>query len=136
MTAPNTKSASITAEVAFHDVDALGVVWHGHFYKYFELARTALLRTRQLDVNDLAAFGVRVVVVESRCRYLRALRYGDVFTVTATLAETSPRVLIRYSIRAHDGTAVARGHTSLVALGDDGTMLTEVPDAIVSRLVR
>ena len=23
----------------FHDVDALHVVWHGHYYKYLELAR-------------------------------------------------------------------------------------------------
>jgi len=30
----------IRLEVPFHDVDALRIVWHGHYLKYLELART------------------------------------------------------------------------------------------------
>ncbi|MDH3602364.1 MAG: hypothetical protein OEU26_22345, partial [Candidatus Tectomicrobia bacterium] len=30
--------AEVCFEVPFHDVDMMGVVWHGHYYKYFELA--------------------------------------------------------------------------------------------------
>lgn len=129
-------SAAVEVRVPFHDVDALGVVWHGHFYKYFELARTALMQSRGLDVNDMAALGVRVVVVETRCRYLRPLRYDDRCVVTATLGEVNPRVVVRYAIRLVDGAPVARGHTTLVALGPDGAMLPEVPDEILSRLSR
>ena len=38
---------SVEIEVPFHDVDALRIVWHGHYYKYLELARTQLLRSRE-----------------------------------------------------------------------------------------
>ena len=41
----------VQLEVPFHDVDRLGVVWHGHYFKYFELARTRLLRAIGLDAG-------------------------------------------------------------------------------------
>ena len=45
---PVNKDADIRMEVPFHDIDILGIVWHGHYNKYFELARTALYRTRRI----------------------------------------------------------------------------------------
>ena len=40
-------------DVPFHHVDALGIVWHGHYPKYFEAAGMALLRKLALDGGDL-----------------------------------------------------------------------------------
>ena len=34
---------SIELDVPFFDCDPLGVVWHGHYFKYLELARSAML---------------------------------------------------------------------------------------------
>ncbi len=53
---PRLHETSIEFEVPFHDVDALRVVWHGHYYKYLELARTALFRSSGLDDDALARF--------------------------------------------------------------------------------
>ena len=36
-------AAEIEFDVAFHDVDLVGVVWHGHYLKYLENARWALM---------------------------------------------------------------------------------------------
>jgi len=76
MEKPLNPSAEILLEVPFHDVDMMGVVWHGHYYKYFELARTALFRKFQCDTNDLLVLGMVLPVIESRCRYLSPLTYG------------------------------------------------------------
>ena len=38
------RETRVELEVPFHHVDALGVVWHGHYLEYLEPARTALLR--------------------------------------------------------------------------------------------
>jgi acyl-CoA thioester hydrolase len=35
--------AEVEVEVPFHDVDLAGVVWHGHYMKYLENARWALM---------------------------------------------------------------------------------------------
>ena len=46
--------AEVEIEIPFHDVDVLGVAWHGHYVKYLEIARCALLD--QIDYNyDLEA---------------------------------------------------------------------------------
>ena len=73
-------------EVPFHDVDALRIVWHGHYYKYMELGRTALLRDRGIDVPEIGPNGYRLLLVESRCRYTFPLRYGDQGRVHAWFA--------------------------------------------------
>ena len=44
----------VDLEVPFHDVDVLQIVWHGHYYKYMELGRTALLRARGLARSGIA----------------------------------------------------------------------------------
>jgi acyl-CoA thioester hydrolase len=36
-------AAEIDVVVPFFDVDSLEIVWHGHYVKYLEIARCALL---------------------------------------------------------------------------------------------
>lgn len=36
-------TAEVELTVPFHDVDMMGVVWHGNYFRYFEIAREALL---------------------------------------------------------------------------------------------
>lgn len=122
-------------EVPFHDVDALGIVWHGHYYKYLELARTALLRSRGLDGHDLLALGFGMVVIESGCRHIAPLRYGDRARAAAWFADLSHRVSIRYEItREDDQSRVARAHTILATIDPDGRLLMRTPETILDRL--
>ena len=65
------------------------VVGHGHYYKYLELARTALLRSRGLDLGELIGERFRMLVIESRCRYTFPLRYGERVRVTAWVLNSS-----------------------------------------------
>ena len=46
---------SVEIEIPFHDVDMMEVAWHGHYVKYFEIARCALLDQfeGQGDLNRL-----------------------------------------------------------------------------------
>ncbi|HKE10127.1 MAG TPA: thioesterase family protein [Myxococcota bacterium] len=125
----------IELQVPFHDVDALGVVWHGHYYKYLELARTKLLRSIGLDAGDLIGPRYRFLVIESRCRYAFPLFYGDQVRVSAWLRDFKHRIFIAYEVTnlAHRRRA-ARGHTVLATLDGDGRMLLETPDPILKRI--
>ena len=35
-------SASVEIQIPFHDIDIMGIAWHGHYAKYLEIARGAL----------------------------------------------------------------------------------------------
>lgn len=119
----------------FHDVDALRVVWHGHYYKYLELARTRLLRSRRLDVADLLELGVAFVMIESGCRYAAPLRYGDRVRVSAWFRDVKHRLFIAYEAsNLTSGRRVARGHTVLATTDCEGRMLLRTPPSVLERL--
>lgn len=132
--APAAKT-SVEIEVPFHDVDSLGIVWHGHYYKYLEIARTALLRACQLDARDLRELGFGLVVIESRCRHVAPLRYGDFARVSAWLCDVRHRLRVEYEIvRMADDTQVARAETTLVTVTRAGELMLETPEALRTRL--
>ena len=67
-------AVSVELEVPFHDLDPLFVAWHGWYYKYFEIARTALFRAHRIDAVDMIPLNLGFYVVETRARHVRPLR--------------------------------------------------------------
>ncbi|MCA9688134.1 MAG: acyl-CoA thioesterase [Myxococcales bacterium] len=122
-------------EVPFHDVDALRIVWHGHYYKYLELGRTALMRSRGLDVPEIADAGFLQMVIDTRCRHTFPLRYGERARVSAWFVDLSPRIVIDYRIRnLTQGRCSARARTTLITTDVHGRLLLETPDVLLDRL--
>lgn len=124
----------VTIDVPFHDVDALRIVWHGHYLKYFEIARTELFRSKGLDAAELDRMGVWFVVVESRCRHTRPLRIGDRASVEARFLPNQRLPTVVYRIRNEtNGEVCARGRTVLAPVdARDGTMI-ELPPMLRER---
>ncbi|MEE9494097.1 MAG: acyl-CoA thioesterase [Gammaproteobacteria bacterium] len=124
-------SASITHEIPFHDVDSLNIVWHGHYYKYFELARTALYRSVNCDIDDMGKMGHAFPVIESHCRYSEALKYGQKILIAADFSEWEYYILIRYTISCpEDQRRLAYGHTKQAVCTLAGELLKQVPESI------
>ena len=121
----------IESEVPFHDVDPMQIVWHGHYYKYFELARTALMRSVSLDNDAIARSRHRILVTETKCRYAYPLRYGERFEVAAWFRDIKNRLCVAYEItNLTQSRRSARGHTVLAWTDIDGRLLLETPRAI------
>ncbi len=124
--------AEVCFEVPFHDVDMMGVVWHGHYYKYFELARTALFRQFDCDSPRLHGLGYMLPVIDSHCRYIAPLTYGLSVRATATLLEIEYRIKVSYLLsNASTGERLARGSTIQVAVKrEDFELCYAIPNAI------
>jgi acyl-CoA thioester hydrolase len=126
---------AVEHEVPLHDTDAMQVVWHGHYYKYFELARTALLRSRGLDHGDLVGPRYLFMVAETRCRYAFPLAYGDRMRIHAWFRDVKHRLNVAYEVtNLSRGRRAARGHTVLVTLDRERRLLLETPPEILARL--
>jgi len=95
--------AEVLLEIPFHDVDSMGIVWHGHYLKYFEIARTALMRRAGMDVTEMQASGCVWPVVTCEVKYIRPLRYGQKVRVEARLEDHDCRLKISYTIRDLEG---------------------------------
>lgn len=110
-------SAEVELEVPFHDVDSMAVAWHGHYVKYFEIARCALLRRFDYDYPQMQASGYLWPIVELHLKYVRPAYYGHRIKVRATLVEYENRLKIAYLIEdATTGEALTKGHSIQVAV--------------------
>jgi len=128
--------AEIELSPAFHDLDPMDVVWHGHYLKYLELARCALLQTFDYDYPQMRDSGYLWPIVELRTKYLRSARYGQRLRVRAELTEWEMRMRIDYLISdADSGEAITRAHTIQVAVDmASGEMCFATPDVFRQRL--
>ena len=126
---------SIELEVPFHDVDMLRVVWHGHYYKYMEIARTELLKKYGLQASETSTSGFAFVVIESKCRHTFPLRLGDRFRVGAAFRDTDYRIHIAFELyNLTHARRCAYGHTMLATVDHDGNLQLRTPDAVLARL--
>lgn len=107
----------IVLEPAFHDCDPMNVVWHGHYFKYLEIARCALLRRFDYDYPQMQASGWLWPVVDARIKYVRPLHFGQKLRVGARIVEWENRLRIDYEIRDEaSGERLTRAHTIQVAI--------------------
>lgn len=128
-------AAVYEACVPFHDCDPLGIVWHGHYYKYLEHARTVLLSRHGLDVPDFLEMRHRLLVIETRCRHAFPLSYGERFRVHAWFIDTDMRLNVGYEVKnLTQGRRSARAWTVLVVTDSQGNMLLETPREIRRRI--
>lgn len=126
--------------VPFFDVDSMNVAWHGHYVKYLEVARCALLDDIGHNYLQMKASGYAWPVIDLQLRYVQAARFGQRLSVRADLVEWQNRLLIHYLIRdAATGQRITRASTVQVAVHiAGGEMQLESPkvfiDAVEQRL--
>jgi acyl-CoA thioester hydrolase len=129
-------SAEVEIEIPFFDVDPMAVAWHGHYVKYFEVARCAMLREIDYDYPKMHESGYLFPVVEIYLRYVNPARYGQVVAVVAELLEYQNRLKIGYRIRDKaTGQRLTKGWSVQVAL-DAGTreLLFVSPRILIDKL--
>jgi acyl-CoA thioester hydrolase len=122
--------------VRFNEVDALHIVWHGHYANYFEEGRRAFGRRHGIDYTVFLEHRVAVPVVQLHIEFLAPARLPDVLEVTARLLKSeAARLDFAYEIRRQDeGTLLATGHTMQVFTTPQGELLLTWPAFMVERL--
>jgi acyl-CoA thioester hydrolase len=118
-----TENANIL--VKFNEADPLGIVWHGHYVRYFEDGREAFGEKYGLRYLDIYKEGYTVPVVNVQCNYKRSLRYGDRVIVETTYINTAAaKVKFEYKLyNAATGELVADGSSLQVFLDVPGSSL-------------
>lgn len=80
--------------------DQMGVVYHGHYAQFYEIARTEAIRQIGYTYKDIEALGVIMPVVDIHSRFLRPAKYDDLITVKTILKEmpSGHRVVFHHEI--------------------------------------
>lgn len=97
--------------VRFNEADPLGIVWHGHYIRYFEDGREAFGKKYGIAYLDFYHNGLAVPVVSVNCDYKKPLRYGDSVIVETTFIN-SPAAKLKFDYRMYESKT-----RNLVAVG-------------------
>jgi acyl-CoA thioester hydrolase len=130
-------STSVRLRVPYHDVDLMQVVWHGHYLKYFEVARQALFRERGMDLQHyMKEKGYVFPVIRSMVKHIRPLRLDDEFVCTAMLKEYRVKIVLDFEIKLiSNGEICAKGRSEQVAFFvPDMEMAFRIPEEIQKAL--
>lgn len=126
----------LRVRVAFADTDAMGVAWHGNYLRWFEMARTELMRPTELPYPALVGRGIHLPVIEALVRYRKPARYDDLLKVRVGLVRArGVRLRIDYRIEC-GATLIVDGHTEHAFTDAAGTVIRPPRDVqqIFSRL--
>ena len=95
----------------------MGVVYHAHYFFFFETARTEWLRAAGLAYRDLEKRGVFFVVTDTGCRFISNAGYDEVIGVKTRLTRMGKAsVRFEYVVKAEDGRLLAEGFTELASV--------------------
>jgi acyl-CoA thioester hydrolase len=114
---PSRWRAETETQVQFFDLDPMEVVWHGHYVKYLEIARGALLDSIDYNYPQMRASGYLWPVIDLQLRYVASARFGERLKLRAEIVEWENRLTIDYLISdAATGRRLTRASTTQVAV--------------------
>lgn len=103
--------------VRYNDTDRMGIVYHGNYAMYFEVARLEMLRVRGLAYRQMEEEGVMLPVSDLHVKYVSPAYYDDLLDVEVTLLE-KPAVRVKFAFRItnQDEALVATGEVVLACV--------------------
>lgn len=67
--------------VLFADTDAIGVVYHTNYIKWFELGRNELMRQLGVPYTELVKLSLHLPLINVGCEYLKFAVYDQLLTI-------------------------------------------------------
>jgi acyl-CoA thioester hydrolase len=118
-------SSRTEIQVRFNEADPLGIVWHGHYIRYFEDGREDFGNIHGLCYLDVYKQGFVIPVVSVQCDFKKSLRYGDRVIVESKYIPTeSAKMKFTYRLfNAATNELVATGSSVQVFLSKEDSVL-------------
>lgn len=118
-------------EVPFFDVDAMQIVWHGHYVKYLEMARCAFLSAIQYDYREMGVQGFSWPIVQLHVKYVKPAVFGQKIRVDLAVVEIESCLRIDYTlVDVASGAKLTQASTTQVAVSlATGEMQFQTPDS-------
>ena len=98
-------------KAAFFDIDLMGVMWHGHYVKYLEMARCSLLDEIKYNYMDMKNDGFALPIIKMDLKYIAPLTFNEDFSVKITLKECDTLLKFNYIFMQNEN-IIARATTT------------------------
>ena len=129
------KKFSTNIRVRYGETDQMGVVYHGNYASYFEIARTEWLRNLGVTYKELENKGIMLPVISLFFNFIKSAKYDDVLTITVILKK-KPLVKIEfdYEIYNQKKEKISTGNSVLAFMDMKTNKPLRCPDYILEKL--
>lgn len=122
--------------VRYSETDRMGIVYHGAYVSWFEVARTEYCRAAGFPYRRMEDDGLLILVTRVECVYRRPARYDDRVFVRARVTDLASRGLaFAYEVVDEKGRRLADGATRHV-FADAAARPARAPDEVLEALER
>ena len=113
----------------------MGVVYHGNYAQYLEMARVEWLRAMGISYKEMEENGVMLPVIQLSLRYISPAYYDDLLSVKVTLSKIpSVRIEFDYEITNEDKKLICSGNTVLAFVNINTRKPMKCPNYILEKL--
>lgn len=122
--------------VRYAETDQMGVVYHGNYFQYFEVARAESTRQLGFTYADMEKMGIIMPVVEVKCKYVRPALYDQLLTVTVSVQHlpTDHKIVFYSDVLNEKNELLATGHVTLYFLEAKTMKKTKMPQTLFNTL--
>jgi len=115
-------SNTTKVRVLYADTDAMGVVYHTNYIKWFEIGRSELMRQLGIPYTELGKVGLNLPLIKVSCEYLKFATYDQLLTVE-TEFDYIKKATVRYNSRIwneNKENLIAEGYTIHACTNNEG----------------
>ena len=129
------KKFSTNIRVRYGETDQMGVVYHGNYATYFEIARTEWLRKVGVTYKELENNGIMLPVISLSFNFLKSAKYDDILNVSVFLKKSHlVKIEFDYEIHNQNKEKISTGNSVLAFIDMKTNKPIKCPDYILEKL--
>lgn len=129
------KSHNSYVKVRYGETDQMGVVYHGNYAQYLEIARIDWLDSIGISYKKMEEQGVMLPVYELKLRYKKSAKFDDILKIeTKLLKKPGVRIEFIYKIFNQNEELLTEAETTLIFMDIPKNKPIKCPDYVLKKL--
>lgn len=105
--------------IPFFDNDPMGVVWHGNYVKYIEIARCEMLNKLDYNYIDMKNDGVAYPIAKLEMKYIKPISFNQKIVIKSEIEEIEPSLIIKYTFFDEKNNKLFKAKTMQICVNID-----------------
>ena len=129
------KSHNSYVKVRYAETDQMGVVYHGNYAQYLEIARIDWLDAIGISYKEMEKQGVMLPVYEIRLRFKKSAKFDDLLKIETTLLKKpGVRIEFSYKIFNENKELLTEAETTLIFIDIEKNKPIKCPQYVLEKL--
>lgn len=130
------KSHSTYVKIRYAETDQMGVVYHGNYPQYLEIARIEWLASLGISYKKMEEEGVMLPVYELNLKFRKSAKFDDQIRIDTRLKKKpGVRIEFEYKIFNQNQELLTEAETTLIFMDIKKNRPIKCPDYILAKLL-